>query len=315
MTYTGAKNIAKPNVPTLEQFISLINTQNLARQERFFVNFPMTTGETARNLTLLCEQASIPGINIESRTLRINAISEQRAHTVNYGNEITLQFLVDADWKVREYMENWMRSCVSHPSAGNEVGYYSSYALPIQIFSLNVAGIPGEALFNWSPTRNDLGFQNALNSVRNKNKTLGIPFSKGISSVAKKVDQGLATVKSGIARTISPLANPLIEAFRDTEKISYSIELIECWPKSINPMVLGYDAVGVERMSVTFAYKYWHSQSENPSAFESFVDEKTKQLSDRIRGVVKKNSEPFDVMEREASTFKTSAKNTINKLF
>ena len=50
------------------------------------------------------------------------------------------------------------------------------------------------------------------------------------------------------------------------EKIAFYINLIDCFPTSINAMPLSYGANGVHKMSVTFSYKYWTSSFETVDA-------------------------------------------------
>ena len=124
---------ALPSVPTLEQFITLVKTKGLARQERFFVQI----SDLDRDLTLLCDEATLPGKNIAVRTLRINGMDEYRASTVDYGgNSITLSFIIDTEWTARQAMEEWMITCVSSRMEGNEVGFYCKTRRRSSSFSL-----------------------------------------------------------------------------------------------------------------------------------------------------------------------------------
>ena len=160
---------ALPSVPTLEQFITLVKTKGLARQERFFVQI----SDLDRDLTLLCDEATLPGKNIAVRTLRINGMDEYRASTVDYGgNSITLSFIIDTEWTARQAMEEWMITCVSSRMEGNEVGFYSDYVKSIGLYALVPAGIPGEALLNLSPTSSDFGIKAAASGII-KNSGLG----------------------------------------------------------------------------------------------------------------------------------------------
>ena len=175
-------------VPTLEKFIALVREKGLARQERFFVEIAALN----RDLTLLCDEATLPGKNIAVRTLRINGMDEYRAATVDYGgNSITLTFIIDTDWTARQAMEEWVATCVSNRMEGNEVGFYADYVKNIGLYTL-------------------------------------VPQDEREAP----------------------------------EKISFYINLIDCFPTSINVMPLSYAANGVHKMSVTLSYKYWTSSFE-----------------------------------------------------
>lgn len=299
--------ISKPDIPTLEQFMALIKSKNLARTERFFVQIGIPAGmigldSAVRNkitaMILLCEEAAIPGKTINTRTLRINGLNEQRAETADYMGEITLQFLIDTDWAPREIIETWMTHCVNHPDLGREVGFYENYIANVTLHALVPAGIPGEKILNWSPTQADIGLKRQLPAYLREGKP-GVVLNKVLNYGKRKIDEKITKAKTQLFGAIAPLANPLIEALRETESIAYSISLKECWPKSINVMPMSWSNPGVHRMNVTFVYKYWVSDfSDNPEDFEdkvvnkfnSFVSEKMKKLTDKIPGVTNKLS-------------------------
>lgn len=279
------EKIEKPSIPTLEQFLTLIRNKNLSRMERFFVSLPVTLG---RNLTLLCEEAAIPGKTITPRTLRINGLNEYRPETADYmGESITLQFLIDSDWEPRYAMEEWMKRCISDPRLGREVSFYDDYAFDITLYALMPAGIPGEKLANWSPTQADFNLRSQLPKSWTEGKT-GFLLNKAINAGKRKIDQVTTKAKTQLFGAIAPLANPLIEAFRDTETIVYSIKLIECWPKNINVMPVSYSNPGVHRMNVTFTYKYWVSEVASRSDEEDFEDKLIGKANDAISKQLKK---------------------------
>lgn len=301
--------IDKPSVPTLDEFIALIKTKNLSRMERFFVQFYLPSGITTgassdmiadiKSMILLCEEAAIPGKTITPRTFRINGLNEYRAETADYmGESITLQFLIDTDWGPRNIIEKWMNLCVSDPSVGREVAFYNQYAATITLHALIPAGIPGEKLANWSPTQADFNLRSQLPKSWIEGKS-GVLLNKFINRGKQKIDQMATKAKTQLFGAIAPLANPLIEAFRETETIAYSIKLIECWPKSINVMPVSYSNPGVHRMNVTFTYKYWVSSiADDPQDFEdklinkanSALSGQLKKVSDKIPGVADKLS-------------------------
>lgn len=293
----------KSSTPNLEDFLGFVRLNNLARQERFFagIGLPGTllgtsySGSNAQVLNLLCEQAAIPGKTINARTLRINGINEYRAGTIDYGGDgITLQFLVDGNYRVREIMENWMEICVnSSNSARNEVEFYNTYIGTITLNALMPAGIPGEALYNWSPTQADIGINSALNTLRTKNRALGILGTKVAQGVARKIDSAVVKAKSSISRNIPP---SVLEAFRDTENVVYSVTLRDCWPRAMNIMPLGYDAVGVARLSVTFAYRNWTSSVKSADTFDvrtvNSLNNATKSVRDLMFPKKQENNTP-----------------------
>jgi hypothetical protein len=248
-------------IPSLEEFIAFIKQNNLARQERFFVDFPSLPTNQLNNaaLRLLCHQASVPGKNISTRTLRINGLDRQFAHTADYGNEITLEFLMDTDYTPRAAFEDWMNVCIEsfQNNDSNEVGWYTDYAKDISLNVLIQAGTPGEALFNWSPTQADLGLRSKIDKskIPGVNTAIDKLFGRG----KRLIDNKFNKIKSQAFGAVSGIAAPLLDLLTEADQIVYQVRLVDAWPKSIQVMPLGYDAVGVQRMNVTFTYHHWES--------------------------------------------------------
>ena len=52
-----------------------------------------------------------------------------------------------------------------------------------------------------------------------------------------------------------------INQYDVTNKMSYSVDLYEAFPVSMNQMDLDWSNDGVHKLSVTFAYTYWRNNS------------------------------------------------------
>ena len=140
-------------IPNLLDYIGLARTRGFARKNRYLVEFfPPIISTVAgsfpalrsanNDISLLCEEANFPGKSITTRTLRINSLSEQRAHTVDYKNkEINFRFIIDTSWQAKFFFDNWMRQAINPIEEGvvkpREVGYYNEYAGKVNIYSLN----------------------------------------------------------------------------------------------------------------------------------------------------------------------------------
>ncbi len=307
----AVKTSATVPVPTLEQFLGFVKTQNLARQERFFAQF-YNIGLGGRDLALLCHQASLPGKNIGTRQLRINGLSRTFAQTADYmGDSITLEFLIDTDFTPRVIMEQWMESCVSNFESRNEVGFYENYVRDITLHALAPAGIPGEALFNWSPTQADLGLRDKITT---SNRGLNVAIDNVFRRSKRLADNTFNKVKSQAFGAVRGIAAPLLDLATDSEQVVYTITLKEAWPRSINVMPLGYDAVGVHRMNVTFAYYYWESTVNNPKlSGQDMADKATKAVTDKLKPFADKI--PQTDINKLGSDLKDKVKSTGTRLF
>jgi len=304
MSTQGLTVTVPPSIPTLEEFVSLLKTRNLQRQERFFASFSYFSGEVD-DLTLLCYSASLPGKNINNRTIRINGLDERRASTADYtGNSITLSFLVDPQFSPRNYFEKWMKACVGEVTTGREVGFYSDYAKEIKLYALMPAGIPGEKLLNLSPTIADrVDFGNQLTS----NQGLGAAINKLFAKGSQKVDSAFARAKAGTIGRLDIASNPIYEAFRQIEDITYTIELKECWPTRLNSINMNYENSGVTRMDVEFTFKYWVSSVD--VAPEDLADKANNKMNEFLNGFKKK------IPGGSLDTFGVNLKNKITNVF
>lgn len=295
-----------PLVPTLDEFLSYVKVNNLARQERFFTEISCPVGlefsnVQQRNFGLLCEQAALPGKNITTKTVRINGLDERRAAGVDYmGDNITLQFLIDKDYNPKKMIDEWMDYCVTGYGARsylsgesvrgrNEIEYYNDYIGTIHLIALMPAGLPGEALTSWSPTQGDLGIREGINNIRNGESGIRNVAAAGLNKLmgrgVKALDRGLSNIKTKLGSRLGKDGLAALEAIRDTERPVYGIKLHEAFPVSLNMMPVGYDNVGVQRMNVTFCYKYWTAIPFNDTRFgANFV----KGINNKLNNLLKK---------------------------
>ena len=131
--------MAKANF-SVKDFRSTIFTDSLARTNRFevFINKPPMALSTGRpwNISLYCEQASLPPLNIASKSFKIFGPTYQRPFTAEYGGEgISVTFHVDRDMKVKNFFDEWMYKIVD-PDTGT-VGYQEDYITNIVIRQLD----------------------------------------------------------------------------------------------------------------------------------------------------------------------------------
>ena len=133
--------MAKSNF-SIEDFRSAIFKDSLARTNRFEVL--ITTAPKAYkfkensnwNLSLYCEMASLPPINISTKSFKIFGPTYQRPFGAEYGGEgISLTFHVDRDMKVKTFFDDWT-SLVVDPVSGM-VGWQDEYITDLYIRQLD----------------------------------------------------------------------------------------------------------------------------------------------------------------------------------
>ena len=134
----------------LENFFTEIRSQYTPRSDRFEVVFNMPRAllnrANARQLSLYCEEAQIPGLAATNLPVKIGAWTEYRTQNVEFlTTEMSFTFIIDEKWRVREVFEEWI-SLAGDPNS-KEVGYYDNYVSTIDIRSLSV---DNDVLAEWT---------------------------------------------------------------------------------------------------------------------------------------------------------------------
>ena len=170
----------------LQDFRSAVFKDSLARTNRFevFIARPPAALSSTRpsNVSLYCEQASLPPLNIFTKAFKIFGPTYQRPFTAEYGGEgISVTFHVDRNMSIKTYFDEWMQKIVD-PVTGT-VGYQEEYITNIRIRQLDEA-----------------------------------------------------------------------------ENITYEIDLLEAFPRSMNLMELNNAATNqTHRLNILFGYRYWRN--------------------------------------------------------
>lgn len=134
----------------LENFFSEIRSQYTPRSDRFEVVFnvprALLNRANARQLSLYCEEAQIPGLAATNLPVKIGAWTEYRTQNVEFlTTEMSFTFIIDEKWRVREVFEEWI-ALAGDPNS-KEVGYYDNYVSTIDIKSLSV---DNDVLAEWT---------------------------------------------------------------------------------------------------------------------------------------------------------------------
>jgi hypothetical protein len=267
----------KAYIPTLQDFIAYSRTNGFSRSDRFVANFTRPPGllfaspDDVRELSLVCEEASFPGASIAPRGLRINGLTEFRPSTVSYGNEgITLQFIVDSKWGVRNFMEGWMNIASDFMTSADttaltrnltrqksrEVGWYNEYTAPIELYAL-VQGTLGANI-----TIPEDGNQTVRDRALNKLKDIALDqVDRAKTEVQSRVDPRAVDIlrdAQKILGTYKGADNPL--NVPPAEVSVFNITIHEAWPREIYVQQTSHYNTGYHRLNVVFAYKHWTSQ-------------------------------------------------------
>jgi hypothetical protein len=131
--------MAKANF-NLSQFLSQSRRDSFARVNRFevFILPPLALSRNrdAISVSLYCEMASLPPVNISTKSFKIFGPTYQRPFGAEYGGEgISLTFHVDRDMKVKKFFDEWTAKVVD-PDSGL-VGYQEEYTTTIRLRQLD----------------------------------------------------------------------------------------------------------------------------------------------------------------------------------
>ena len=128
----------------LSRFIGAVREDSFARVNRFevIINTPkdlvlsLKNRSNARAVSLYCEMASLPPVNISTKSFKIFGPTYQRPFGAEYGGEgISLTFHVDRDMQVKKFFDEWTARVVD-PKSGL-VGYQEDYISTLTLKQLN----------------------------------------------------------------------------------------------------------------------------------------------------------------------------------
>ena len=114
--------------------------KDLARSNKFDVFIPVPRGlpifiGSSRILLMRCENAQLPGRNIETTPMKIYGVTELFPIASTFDN-ITLTFLVSDDMKEKTFFDSWINWI--QPTLTYDVKYKADYAVPLKINQYDV---------------------------------------------------------------------------------------------------------------------------------------------------------------------------------
>ena len=133
---------------TITNFLGEIKNRDLARSHRFEIivlfpsimqNYQSSAGGAAdsfRMVSMMAEDVLFPGMILGTRGIRLNNLNEQRATAIDFGGDsISITFLVDQTWIVKDIFGDWMRAIVDPES--RTVAYPNDYYGQMEIYALD----------------------------------------------------------------------------------------------------------------------------------------------------------------------------------
>ena len=126
----------------LQDFLSLVRTDGLARSNRFSIVIPLPASRIEstldlERLSLFAEISTLPGAKINTEQLKLFGPVYTRPTGIDYGNTINVTFIVDGDLKVRRIFEDWIHLVGNKNSY--TVNYHTDYvSQQITLSQLNV---------------------------------------------------------------------------------------------------------------------------------------------------------------------------------
>ena len=121
---------------TLNDFITQVKEDGLARQNRFGVLITQPTGMLNGGyplelIQLFCEQAVLPGVAFSTQPVKTFGEDREVVYDRNY-EDVTLTFLVDRNLHVKTFFDDWC-DLIIDPTT-RLTGFYSDYISTIEIY-------------------------------------------------------------------------------------------------------------------------------------------------------------------------------------
>lgn len=118
-------------------FVASLKSSAPVWADRFRVTFmaPAIIGSNANdtlNLTLMCDEASIPSRAIRTKSVKFNGLAQQRPIGIDYsGEKIGFRFVVQNHMQPIAFFQNWMNNIVNPDT--REIAFYRDFTSTVQI--------------------------------------------------------------------------------------------------------------------------------------------------------------------------------------
>jgi hypothetical protein len=117
---------------SLNNFIAQVKSKGLARSNRFsvLIPFPFATGAQPRDILIMCDTVTMPGISISTAQNRIWGEQREMPYEALFGNA-TFTFYVEPNLTVKDTFEQWMTN-IRNPRT-RTFNYYANYIADVTI--------------------------------------------------------------------------------------------------------------------------------------------------------------------------------------
>lgn len=145
----GEEYQSSGNVSSINQLRSYLTKTDILSNNLFYVRFG-GLGDIARDLSLLCHSASLPGVGFGTTEVRRHGFGvAEKVPTIPLFTDTTLSFIGDGKGDVRNFFVKWMNNIIrfnehaSMPFGAKgmtgpfEVSYKSQYTCQIEIVVVN----------------------------------------------------------------------------------------------------------------------------------------------------------------------------------
>ncbi len=279
MTTTADKEKTPIN-PDLQNFIAWIRGNGLQKTNRFLLNIESPLGLISNatedaagiiknDLILACEDISLPAKTIQTRTLRLSGLNEQRAHTVDYGGTqgFTVTFLVDHTHDLQTFFEDWTKLLVSHET--REIGEYNSYTANATLYFLR-PNYPGE---QWTPFTQNFNTKFGSRLLERSKERATNYATQQVSKLKRDLTATIEKKKNTILGRQLGVYNKIKQATgivdmlneevnRPSDVIVYTMTFKEIFPRSIVMSPLSQGSADVFKITVEFSFKTYDVKSK-----------------------------------------------------
>ena len=202
--------MAKANF-NLSQFLSQSRRDSFARVNRFevFILPPLALSRNrdAISVSLYCEMASLPPVNISTKSFKIFGPTYQRPFGAEYGGEgISLTFHVDRDMQVKKFFDEWTAKVVD-PDTGL-VGYQEEYTTTIRLRQLDEQDTVTYGIELTEAFPRSVNLLELNNSAQNQTHRLNVLFAY---RYWKDTDREFETTPTDIPRQLLNPSIPVVD--------------------------------------------------------------------------------------------------------